>query len=191
MMLEKRESMLEISIGAYSEVYEKHGNEWLLYIGIDKDIELLGEAKKQGLEAVCCDAFNLPFKSKSIQDVYIQCFTSLLSSRLKSHRGSSATEDGEGAALPSEEFCEFLGKTDFEWTITNPFYELLIECKRVCKDYLVCLPSCDLKMNKYLINAVKNLPSIIIDAEPKKRWGSKKNKCVMFIEIFCSQDYGL
>lgn len=182
MMLEKRESMLEISIGAYSEVYEKHGNEWLLYIGIDKDIELLREAKKQGIEAVCCDAFNLPFKSKSIQDVYIQCFTALLnnSSLKKSFLENS-----------SEEFCEYLGKTDFEWIITDPFYELLIESKRVCKDYLVCLPSCDLKMNKYLINAVKNLPSIIVDADPKKRWGSKKNRCIMFIEIFCSQNYGL
>jgi len=68
----KPDSLLEISIGSHSKLYATKGKEWKLFVGIDINMNLCRQAKKQGLEVVCCDAFNLPFKPKSFQDVCIR-----------------------------------------------------------------------------------------------------------------------
>lgn len=169
------DSILEISCGGHSKLYEKRGSEWGLFVGIDIDMSLCKEARKQGLEVVCCDAFNLPFKPKSFQDVYIQCFTALLEK-----------DAFKEAFLKSEhdEFCEFLGTLDYAWQVIDPFYELLLECKQV-SEHIICLPSCNLEMNKYLVNAVKNLPSVTVDVDFSEKWG-KKNACVMYLDIDCT-----
>ncbi len=54
----KPDSILEISCGGHSKLYEKRGKEWKLFVGIDINMSLCRQAKKQGIEAVCCDAFN-------------------------------------------------------------------------------------------------------------------------------------
>jgi hypothetical protein len=41
-------------------------------------------------------------------------------------------------------------------------------------------------MNKYLVNAVKNLPSITIDVDNPKNWSGKGNACVMYLDIDCT-----
>ncbi len=171
------DSILEISCGSHSNLFEKKGYEWKLFVGIDIKIDLLREAKKQGLEVVCCDAFNLPFKPKSFKDVYIQCFTALLE------------KDAFSVAFQKSaynEFCEFMGKEiDYAWQIIDPFYDLLLECKQV-SEHLICLPSCNLEMNKYLVNAVKNLPALTIDVDYSKNWGGHKKACIMYLDIDCT-----
>ncbi len=74
---------------------------------------------------------------------------------------------------------------DYAWQVIDPFYELLMEAKQV-SDHIICLPSCNLEMNKYLVNAVKNLPSVTIDVDDPKNWGGKKKACVMFLDIDCT-----
>lgn len=173
----KPDSILEISIGSNSKLYARKGKEWNLFVGIDINMSLCKKAKKQGLEVVCCDAFNLPFKPKSFQDVYIQCFTALLE------------KDAMAAAFKEsnyDEFCEFMGnEIDYAWQVIDPFYELLLECKQV-SEHIICLPSCEYEMNKYLVNAVKNLPSITLDVDNPKNWGSKGKACVIYLDIDCN-----
>ncbi len=171
----KPNSILEISCGGHSKLYETKGKEWELFIGIDNNMNLCKQARKQGLEVVCCDAFNLSFKPKSFQDVYIQCFTALLEK-----------DAFKEAFLKSnyEEFCEFFSTLDYAWQIVDPFHELLLECKQV-SEHMVCLPSCNLEMNKYLVNAVKNLPSVTVDVDFSKNWGRGK-ACVMYLDIDCT-----
>jgi hypothetical protein len=41
-------------------------------------------------------------------------------------------------------------------------------------------------MNKYLVNAVKNLPAVTIDVDYSKNWDGKKKACVMFLDIDCT-----
>jgi ubiquinone/menaquinone biosynthesis C-methylase UbiE len=172
----KPNSILEISCGGHSKLYETKGKEWETFVGIDIDMNLCRQAKKQGLLVVCCDAFNLPFKPKSFQDVYVQCFTALLEKDAFKEAFQKSQYD---------EFCEFMGKEiDYAWQVIDPFYELLLECKQV-SDHIICLPSCNLEMNKYLVNAVKNLPSVTIDVEHSEKWG-KKNACVMYLDIDCT-----
>ncbi len=173
----KPDSILEISIGNHSKLYETKRDEWKLFVGIDIKIALCKEAKKQGLEVVCCDAFNLPFKPKSFKDVYIQCFTALLEKDAFSDAFQKSDYD---------EFCEFMGsEIDYAWQIIDPFYELLLECKQV-SEHIICLPSCNLEMNRYLVNAVKNLPGVSIDVDNPKKWGGKKKACVMYLDIDCT-----
>ncbi len=172
----KQNSILEISCGNHSRLYETKGNEWDTFVSIDIKMSLCREAKKQGMEVVCCDAFNLPFKPKSFQDVYIQCFTALLE--------KDALSD---AFLKSDydEFCEFMGtEIDYAWQVVEPFYELLLECKQA-SEHIICLPSCNLEMNKYLVNSVKNLLAVTIDVDHPKKWGGKNETCVMFLDIDC------
>ncbi|GFO97553.1 uncharacterized protein ig2599ANME_1757 [groundwater metagenome] len=173
----KPNSILEISCGGHSKLYETKGIEWALFVGIDINMSLCRQAKKQGLEVVCCNAFNLPFKPKSFQDVYIQCFTALLE------------KDAYGEAFQKseyDEFCEFMGsEIDYAWQIVEPFYELLMDCRQV-SDHIICLPSCNLEMNKYLVNSVKNLPSVTIDVDDPENWGGKKKACVMYLDIDCT-----
>jgi hypothetical protein len=172
----KPDSILEISCGGHSKLYETKGKEWEYFVGIDINMSLCREAKKQGFEVVCCDAFNLPFKPKSFQDVYIQCFTALLEKEAFSDAFQKSEHD---------EFCEFLGTLDYAWQIIDPFYELLLECRQV-SEHIICLPSCNLEMNKYLVNAVKNLPSVTIDVDNPKNWGGKGEACVMYLDIDCT-----
>ncbi|MFZ2411269.1 MAG: class I SAM-dependent methyltransferase [Candidatus Methanoperedens sp.] len=173
----KTDSILEISCGGHSTLYEKRGSEWDLFVGLDINMSLCREAKKQGLEVVCCDAFNLPFKPKSFQDVYIQCFTALLEKDALSDAFQESDYDG---------FCEFMGREiDYAWQVIDPFYELLMECKQV-SEHIICLPSCNIEMNKYLVNAVKNLPSVTIDVDNPKNWGGKGETCVMYLDIDCT-----
>jgi len=173
----KPDSILEISCGGHSKLYETKKDEWKLFVGIDIKMSLCKQAKKQGLEVVCCDAFNLPFKPKSFQDVYIQCFTALLEKDALSEAFQKSDYD---------EFCEFMGKEiDYAWQIVEPFYELLMDCRQI-GDHIMCLPSCNLEMNKYLVNTVKNLPSITIDVDFSKHWGGKKKACVMYLDIDCT-----
>src|SRR3972149_3272075 len=127
----KPDSILEISCGGHSKLYETKGREWDLFVGIDIKMELCIQAKEQGLEVVCCDAFNLPFKPRSFQDAYIQCYTAILEYKQVSH-------------------------------------------------HIICLPSCSLEMNRYLVNAVKNLPGVSIDVDYSRNWG-KKDACVMYL----------
>ena len=172
----KPNSILEISCGGHSKLYETKGNEWEMFVGIDINMDSCKQAKNQGLLVVCCDAFNLPFKPKSFQDVYIQCFTALLEKDAFKEAFQKSDYD---------EFCEFMGKEiDYAWQVIDSFYELLLECKQV-SEHIICLPSCNLEMNKYLVNAVKNLPSVTIDVEHSEKWG-KKNACVMYLEIDCT-----
>ncbi len=172
----KPSSILEISCGGHSTLYETRGKEWELFVGIDINMSLCKQAKKQGLEVVCCDAFNLPFKPKSFQDIYIQCYTALLEKDALSDAFQRSDYD---------EFCEFMGsEIDYAWQVIDPFYELLLECKQV-SDHIICLPSCNLEMNKYLVNAVKNLPSVTIDVDSPEKWGNKK-ACVMYLDIDCN-----
>lgn len=173
----KPDSILEISCGNHSRLYETKGKEWKLFVGIDVKMGLCRQAKKQGLEVVCCDAFNLPFKPKSFQDVYIQCYTALLEKDALSDAFQKSDYD---------EFCEFMGREiDYAWQVIDPFYELLLECKQV-SGHIICLPSCNLEMNRYLVNAVKNLPSVTVDVEQSKNWGGKKEACVMYLDIDCT-----
>ncbi len=173
----KPDSIMEISCGGHSKLFETRGSEWKLFVGIDINMGLCREAKKQGFEVVCCDAFNLPFKPKAFQDVYIQCFTALLEKEAFKEAFQKSNYD---------EFCEFMGKEiDYAWQVIDPFYELLLECKQV-SEHIICLPSCNLEMNKYLVNAVKNLPSVTIDVEHSERWGGKKKACVMYLDIDCT-----
>lgn len=173
----KHNSILEISCGDHSRLYESKGNEWDTFVGIDIKMGLCRQAKRQGFEVVCCDAFNLPFKPGSFQDVYIQCFTALLEKEAFMDSFKKSDYD---------EFCEFMGsEIDYAWQIIDPFYELLLECRQVSK-HIICLPSCNLEMNKYLINAVKNLPAVTIDVDYSKKWGKKKKACVMYLDIDCS-----
>jgi len=173
----KPDSILEISIGSRSKLYTTKGKEWNLFVGIDVNMNLCKQAKKQGLEVVCCDAFNLPFKPKSFQGVYIQCFTALLEKDALSDAFQKSNYD---------EFCEFMGKEiDYAWQVIDPFYELLLECKQV-SEHIICLPSCEHEMNKYLVNAVKNLPSITVDVDNPKNWGGKGKACVMYLDIDCT-----
>lgn len=170
----KPSSILEISCGSHSKLYDTKGKEWDLFVGIDINMNLCKQAKKQGLEVVCCDAFNLPFKPKSFQDVYIQCFTALLEKDAFSEAFQKSDYD---------EFCEFMGnEIDYAWQIIDPFYELLLECKQA-SDHIICLPSCNLEMNKYLVNAVKNLPGVTVDVQ-RQNWGKGK-ACVMYLDIDC------
>jgi hypothetical protein len=172
----KPDSILEISCGSHSKLYGTEGGKWNLFVGIDINIDLCRKAKEQGLEVVCCDAFNLPFKPKSFQDIYIQCFTALLE---KDALSESFQKSNYG------EFCEFMGnELDYAWQVIDPFYELLMECKQA-SDHIMCLPSCNLEMNKYLVNAVKNLPSVTVDVDYHKKWGGKK-ACVMYLDIDCT-----
>ncbi len=172
----KPDSILEISCGGHSQLYETKCKEWGLFVGIDINMDLCKQAKKQGLEIVCCDAFNLPFKPKSFQDVYIQCFTALLEKDALSDAFQKSDYD---------EFCEFMGsEIDYAWLVIDPFYDLLLECKQI-SDHIICLPSCNLEMNKYIVNAVKNLPSVTIDVDFSKNWGNKK-ACVMYLDIDCT-----
>jgi hypothetical protein len=173
----KQNSILEISCGNHSNLYEAKGKEWDMFVGIDIKMGLCKQAKKQGLEIVCCDAFNLPFKPKSFQDVYIQCFTALLEKDALSDAFQKSDHD---------EFCEFMGREiDYAWQVVDPFYELLLECKQV-SEHIICLPSCNIEMNKYLVNAVKNLPAVTIDVDYSKNWDGKKKACVMFLDIDCT-----
>lgn len=173
----KPDSILEISCGSHSKLYETKKDEWSLFVGIDIKMSLCKQAKKQGLEVVCCDAFNLPFKPKSFQDVYIQCFTALLENGALSEAFQKSDYN---------EFCEFMGnEMDYAWQVIDPFYELLLECKQV-SEHIICLPSCNLEMNKYLVNAVKNLPSVTIDVDNPKKWGGNKKACVMYLDIECT-----
>ena len=178
----KPNSILEISIGDGSNLYATKGAEWDLFVGIDIDMELCREAKKQGLEVVCCDAFNLPFKPKSFQDVYVQCFTALLEKDAFSRAFMESDYD---------EFCEFMGnEIDYAWLVIDPFQELLMECKQA-SEHIICLPSCNLEMNKYLVNAVKSWPNVTIDVDFSKNWGKGKGKsktkaCVMYLDIDCT-----
>ncbi len=81
---------------------------------------------------------------------------------------------------------EFMGKEwDYAWQVVDPFYELLLESRQVSQ-HIICLPSCNLEMNKYLVNAVKNLPAVTIDVDYSKNWGGKKKACVMFLDIDCT-----
>ncbi len=170
-------SILEISCGDHSKLYESKSKEWSLFVGIDINMDLCRKVKKQGMEVVCCDAFNLPFKQRSFQDVYIQCFTALLEKDAYSEAFMKSDHD---------EFCEFMGsEIDYAWQIVEPFYELLMECRQVSQ-HIICLPSCNLEMNKYLVNVVKNLPSVTIDVDEPKKWGGKKKKCVMYLDIDCN-----
>ncbi len=172
----RQNSILEISCGGHSKLYETKGREWELFVGIDNNMSLCREAKKQGLEVVCCDAFNLPFKPKSFQDVYIQCFTALLEKNAFEEAFRKSDYD---------EFCEFLSTLDYAWQVIDPFHELLLECKQV-GEHIICLPSCNLEMNKYLVNAVKNLPSVTIDVDNPRNWGGKGEACVMYLDIDCT-----
>ncbi len=172
----KPNSILEISCGGYSKLYETRGREWNLFVGIDINMSLCRQAKKQGLEVVCCDAFALPFKPKSFQDVYIQCFTALLEKDALRQVFQKSDYD---------EFCEFLSTIDYAWLIIDPLYELLLECKQV-SEHIICLPSCNLEINKYLVNAVKNLPSVTIDVDFSEKWGGKKKSCVLYLDIDCT-----
>jgi hypothetical protein len=173
----KTNSILEISCGNHSRLYETKGNEWNLFVGMDINMTLCRQAKKQGLEVVCCDAFNLPFKPKSFQDVYIQCYTALLEKDAFSKAFERSNYD---------EFCEFMGREiDYAWQIVEPFYELLMDCRQV-SDHIICLPSCNLEMNKYLVNAVKNLPSVTVDVDAPENWGGNKKACVMYLDIECT-----
>jgi hypothetical protein len=173
----KPDSILEISTGSHSKLYATKGKEWKFFAGIDINMNLCRQAKKQGLEVVCCDAFNLPFKPKSFQDVYIQCFTALLEKDALSDAFQKSKYD---------EFCEFIGKElDYAWQAIDPFYELLLECKQV-SEHIICLPSCETEMNKYLVNAVKNLPSVTIDVDNPKNWDRKGKGCVMYLDIDCT-----
>jgi hypothetical protein len=173
----KSNSILEISCGGYSKLYETKGNNWDTFVGIDINMALCRQAKKQGFDVICCDAFNLPFKPKSFGDVYIQCFTALLE------------KDALGDAFQKsdyDEFCEFMGREiDYAWQVIDPFYELLLECKQA-SHHITCLPSCNLEMNKYLVNAIKNLPSVTIDVDFSNNWGTEKNACVMYLDIDCT-----
>ncbi len=171
----KPNSILEISCGGHSKLFETRGGEWDLFVGIDIDMSLCKQAKKQGFEVVCCDAFNLPFKPKAFQDVYIQCFTALLEKDAFKEAFQKSDYD---------EFCEFLSTLDYAWQVMDPFLELLLECKQV-SEHIICLPSCNLEINKYLVNAVKNLPSVTVDVEHSEKWG-KKNACVMYLDIDCT-----
>jgi len=172
----KQNSILEISCGSHSKLYETNGSEWALFVGIDINMGLCRQAKKQGFEVVCCDAFNLPFKPKSLQEVYIQCFTALLEKDALSEAFQKSDHD---------EFCEFMGnEIDYAWQIIDPFYDLLLECKQV-SHHIICLPSCSLEMNRYLVNAVKNLPGVSIDVDYSRNWG-KKDACVMYLDIDCT-----
>ncbi len=172
----KQNSILEISCGNHSHLYETKGDEWDIFVGIDIKMNLCKEAKKQGFEVVCCDAFNLPFKPKSFQDVYIQCFTALLEK--DALRESFLNSD-------YNEFCEFMGnEIDYAWQVMEPFYELLLECKQA-SEHIICLPSCNFEMNKYLVNSVKNLPAVTIDVDHPKKWGGKSETCVMYLDIDC------
>ncbi len=173
----KPSSILEISCADHSKLYETKGGEWDLFVGIDINMDLCRKARKQGFEVVCCDAFSLPFKPGSFQDVYIQCFTALLEKDAFSEAFRKSSYDG---------FCEFMGREiDYAWQIIEPFYELLMDCRQV-SDHIICLPSCDPEMNKYLVNAVKNLPSVTIDVDNPANWGGKKGACVMFLDIDCT-----
>ncbi len=173
----KQNSILEISCGGHSRLYETRRKEWNFFVGIDINMDLCRQAKKQGFDVICCDAFNLPFKPKSFQDVYIQCFTALLEKEALSEAFQKSDYD---------EFCEFMGnEIDYAWQVVDPFYELLLECKLV-SEHIICLPSCNIEMNKYLVNAVKNLPSVTIDVEHSKNWGGKKKACVMYLDIDCT-----
>ncbi|MDW7726636.1 MAG: class I SAM-dependent methyltransferase [Candidatus Methanoperedens sp.] len=173
-------SILEISIGDRSNLYATKGSEWDVFVGIDIDMELCRQAKKQGLEVVCCDAFNLPFKPKSFQDVYVQCFTALLEKDAL-HRAFMKSD--------YDEFCEFMGsEIDYAWILIDPFHELLMECRQA-GEHLTCLPSCNLEMNKYLVNAVKSWPNVTIDVELAKVWGkgrARTGACVMYLYIDCT-----
>ncbi|MBU3967486.1 MAG: hypothetical protein KKG76_08945, partial [Euryarchaeota archaeon] len=60
-----------------------------------------------------------------------------------------------------------------------------MDCRQV-SEHIICLPSCNLEMNKYLVNAVKNLPSVTIDVDEPKNWGGTKKKCVMYLDIDCT-----
>ncbi len=171
----KANSILEISCGGHSNLYETKGDEWEMFVGIDNNMSLCRQARRQGFEVVCCDAFDLPFKPKSFQDVYIQCFTALLEKAAFKEAFQKSDYD---------EFCEFLSTLDYAWQLIDPFYELLLECKQV-SEHIICLPSCNLEMNKYLVNAVKNLPSVTIDVDYSEKWG-KKNACVMYLDIDCT-----
>ncbi len=172
----KPNSILEISCGGHSKLYGTKGSEWDTFVGIDINMALCRQAKKQGFEVVCCDAFNLPFKPKSFRDVYIQCFTALLEKDALSDAFQKSDYD---------EFCEFMGREiDYAWLVIDPFYELLLECKQA-SHHIICLPSCNLEMNKYLVNAVKNLPGITIDVDFSRNWGAKK-ACVMYLDIDCT-----
>jgi hypothetical protein len=173
----KPNSILEISCGGHSKLYETKGKEWALFVGIDINMDLCRQAKKQGFEVVCCDAFNLPFKPKSFQDVYIQCFTALLEKDALSDAFQKSDYD---------EFCEFMGREiDYAWQVIDPFYELLLECKQA-SEHIICLPSCNIEMNKYLVNAVKNLPSVTVEVGFSRNWGGKKKSCVMYLDIDCT-----
>jgi hypothetical protein len=173
----KPDSILEISIGSHSKLYATKGKEWKLFVGLDINMNLCKQAKKQGLEVVCCDAFNLPFKPKSFQDVYIQCFTALLEKDAMADAFQKSDHD---------EFCKFMEKEiDYAWLVIDPFYELLLECKQV-SEHIICLPSCENEVNKYLVNAVKNLPSVTVDVDNPKNWGGKGKTCVMYLEIDCT-----
>jgi hypothetical protein len=173
----KKNSILEISCGSHSNLYETKGKDWDMFVGIDIKMSLCRQAKKQGLDVVCCDAFNLPFKPKSFQDVYIQCFTALLEKDALSDAFQKSDYD---------EFCEFMGcEIDYAWQVVDPFYELLLECKQV-SEHIICLPSCNIEMNKYLVNAVKNLPAVTIDVDYSKNWSGKKKACIMFLDIDCT-----
>ncbi len=173
----KPDSILEISCGGYSKLYGTKNREWKLFVGIDINMDLCRQAKKQGLEVVCCDAFNLPFRPKSFQDVYIQCFTALLEKDAFSDAFQKSDYD---------EFCEFMGhEIDYAWQVIDPFYELLLECKQA-SEHIICLPSCNLEMNKYLVNSVKNIPGVTIDVDLSKNWGVKKKACVMYLDIDCT-----
>jgi len=173
----KPDSILEISIGSHSKLYATKGKEWNLFVGIDINMNLCKQAKKQGLDVVCCDAFNLPFKPKSFLDVYIQCFTALLEKDALADAFQKSDYD---------EFCEFMGKElDYAWQVIDPFYELLLECKQV-SEHIICLPSCEKEMNRYLVNAVKNLPSVMVDVDNPKNWGGKGKDCVMYLDIDCT-----
>jgi len=173
----KPDSILEISCGDHSNLFEASGSQWKLFVGIEIKIDLCRKAKKQGLEVVCCDAFNLPFKPKTFQDVYIQCFTALLEKEALSDSFQKSDYD---------EFCEYMGhEIDYALLIIDPFYELLLECKQV-SEHIICLPSCNLEMNKYLVNAVKNLPAVTIDVDSPGKWGAREKTCVMFLDIDCT-----
>ncbi len=120
---------------------------------------------------------SIPFKPKSFQDVYIQCFTALL----EKDAFSEAFQKSD-----YEEFCEFMGhEIDYAWQVIDQFYELLLECRQV-SEHIICLPSCNLEMNKYLVNAVKNLPSVTIDVDNPGNWGGNGEMCVMYLDIDCT-----
>jgi len=61
----------------------------------------------------------------------------------------------------------------------------LLECKQV-SEHIICLPSCEPQMNKYLVNAVKNIPGVTVDVDNPKNWGGKGKGCVMYLDIDCT-----